>query len=45
LVSPVHAARTASRRDFGGPLVRLQIGLEDPDDLIADISQALESLR
>jgi cystathionine beta-lyase len=45
LVSPVHASRTASRRDFGGPLIRLQIGLEDPDDLIADLEQALAKLR
>lgn len=44
LVSPVHAMRTANPRDFGGPLVRLQIGLEDPDDLIADIEQALKGL-
>ena len=33
--------RTASNRDFGGPLVRLHIGLEDPDDLIEDLDQAL----
>lgn len=33
--------RTASNRDYGGPLVRLHIGLEDPDDLIADLAQAL----
>ena len=33
--------RTASKRDFGGPLVRLHIGLEDPDDLIADLARAL----
>jgi cystathionine beta-lyase len=33
--------RTASKRDYGGPLVRLHIGLEDPDDLIADLAQAL----
>lgn len=44
LVSPVHAARTVSRPDHGGPLVRLQIGLEDPDDLIADLAQALALL-
>jgi cystathionine beta-lyase len=41
LVSPVHAGRSVARRDHGGPLVRLQIGLEDPDDLIADLAQAL----
>ena len=33
--------RTASSRDYGGPLVRLHIGLEDPDDLIADLAHAL----
>ena len=27
--------------DFGGPLIRLSIGLEDPADLIADLEQAL----
>jgi cystathionine beta-lyase len=32
--------RTASKHDYGGPLVRLHIGLEDPDDLIADLAQA-----
>ncbi len=44
LVSPVHAARKVARPDHGGPLVRLQIGLEDPDDLIADLAQALALL-
>ena len=29
--------RTASRFDAGGPCLRLHIGLEDPDDLIADL--------
>ena len=33
--------RTAARRDYPGPLVRLHIGLEDPDDLIADLGAAL----
>jgi len=33
--------RTASKRDFGGPLIRLHVGLEDPDDLIEDLAQAL----
>ena len=27
--------------DYGGPLVRLHIGLEDPDDLIADLAEGL----
>jgi cystathionine beta-lyase len=33
--------RTAARREYPGPLVRLHIGLEDPDDLIADLAAAL----
>jgi cysteine-S-conjugate beta-lyase len=33
--------RTAAERDYGGPLVRLHVGLEDPDDLVADLAQAL----
>ena len=33
--------RSATRPDFAGPLVRLQIGLEDPDDLIADLAAGL----
>jgi cystathionine beta-lyase len=42
LATPAEPARTASKPDWGGPLVRLQIGLEDPDDLIADLAAALE---
>lgn len=34
--------RTVTRRDDAGPLVRLQIGLEDPADLIADLAAGLE---
>jgi cystathionine beta-lyase len=33
--------RTVTNRDYGGPLVRLHVGLEDPDDLIADLANAL----
>lgn len=36
--------RTAVPWKAEGPLVRLQIGLEDPDDLIADLEQALRKL-
>lgn len=32
------------RPDLGGPTVRLSIGLEDPDDLIADLDQALAAI-
>jgi cysteine-S-conjugate beta-lyase len=41
LATPVEPTRTASAPDWGGPLVRLQIGLEDPNDLIADLAAAL----
>ena len=36
--------RTATRPAFGGPLIRLSVGLEDPADLIADLDQALKQL-
>jgi cystathionine beta-lyase len=36
-ISPL---RTATRWPADGPVIRLHIGLEDPDDLIADIEQA-----
>jgi cystathionine beta-lyase len=29
------------KRDYAGPLIRLHIGLENPDDLIADLTGAL----
>ncbi|MCH8614913.1 cystathionine beta-lyase [Sphingomonas sp. SM33] len=37
----VDSLRTVTNRDYGGPLVRLHVGLEDPDDLIADLANAL----
>ena len=33
------------RPDYGHRIVRLHIGLENRDDLIADLKQALENLR
>lgn len=41
LALPADPVRTATRPDFEGPLVRLHIGLEDPDDLIADLADGL----
>jgi cysteine-S-conjugate beta-lyase len=32
-------------RDYGGPLIRLHIGLENPDDLIADLRKGLDAYR
>ncbi len=44
LALPVDPAslRTATAWRERGPLVRINIGLEDPEDLIADMAQALE---
>jgi cysteine-S-conjugate beta-lyase len=44
LAVPYRIAQIRSRWDGAGQLVRFNIGLEDPDDLIADIAQALRSL-
>ncbi|MFT3977687.1 MAG: cystathionine beta-lyase [Sphingomonas bacterium] len=47
LALPVDPAkyRSATRPDFAGPIVRLQIGLEDTDDLIADLERGLGRFR
>jgi cysteine-S-conjugate beta-lyase len=47
LVVPADPAsiRSVTRWEAEGPLVRLQIGLEDPDDLIDDLARALASYR
>jgi cystathionine beta-lyase len=37
--------RTAGGKGFEGPIVRIHIGLEDPDDLIADLTQGLARMR
>lgn len=37
--------RTAHSGEFGGQMMRLHIGLEDPADLIADLDQGLEVLK
>ncbi len=41
----VSKMRTATKWNPGGPLIRLHIGLEDADDLIADLEQGLMRLR
>ncbi|WP_267388042.1 cystathionine beta-lyase [Sphingomonas sp. GC_Shp_3] len=47
LALPIDPARhrTATRRDDAGPMIRLQIGLEDADDLIADLEAGLARFR
>jgi cystathionine beta-lyase len=42
VVARAEKYRTATRWDPGGPTIRLHIGLEDPEDLIADLEQAFE---
>ena len=37
--------RRVAKRAYPGPLVRLQIGLEDADDLIADLDRGLAAFR
>ena len=41
----VRKYRTATPWDPGGPLIRLHIGLEDPDDLIADLERGFTQLK
>ena len=36
--------RTATKWNPGGPVIRLHIGLEDADDLIADLERGLAKL-
>ncbi len=43
-VARIEKNRTATRWKPGGPTLRLHIGLEDPDDLIADLEQAFGAL-
>ncbi len=40
-----HRHRSVTRREAAGPMVRLQIGLEDVGDLIDDLSRGLDRFR
>jgi len=45
LVVPQNIQKSRSVRPWsGGPLIRLHVGLEDPDDLCADLARGLERL-
>lgn len=44
LALPADPVRAATKADHGGPLVRLHVGLEHPDDLIADLAAGLARL-
>jgi cysteine-S-conjugate beta-lyase len=37
--------RSAGTGDFGGEIMRLHVGLEDPADLIADLEHGFHQLR
>jgi cystathionine beta-lyase len=43
LAADIEGSRSVTRPDLPGPLMRLSIGLEDPDDLIADLAAGLEA--
>ena len=46
LVVPANLRGARSVRPWqGGPLIRLQVGLEDPGDLLADLDRALEAMK
>jgi cysteine-S-conjugate beta-lyase len=45
VLARIEKHRTATRWNPGGPTIRLHIGLEDPDDLIADLEQAFAKLK
>ena len=46
LIVPANLRGARSVRPWeGGPLVRLQIGLEDPSDLCADLAQGLDQMK
>jgi cystathionine beta-lyase len=44
IVARIERYRTATKWDAGGPTIRLHIGLEDPDDLIADLERGFAAL-
>jgi cystathionine beta-lyase len=45
LILPSHIQRTAEAFDAMGPVIRIHAGLEDPDDLIADLEQGFVRLK
>jgi cystathionine beta-lyase len=47
LVTAAHMTRARSVTDWSarGPVVRLHVGLEDPSELIEDLSAAFEAVR
>ncbi|HUF81019.1 MAG TPA: cystathionine beta-lyase [Burkholderiales bacterium] len=44
IVARIERSRTATKWDAGGPTIRLHVGLEDPDDLIADLERGFAAM-
>ena len=38
------ADRVVTKKDYGGPVIRLQIGLEDAEDLVSDLKKGLQAV-
>lgn len=45
LIVPAHPHRTAKKFETAGPLIRIHAGLENADDLIADLDAGFERLK
>ncbi len=45
LIVPAHVTRTATKFEHAGPVIRIHAGLEDPDDLLADLDAGLQRLK
>ena len=45
VVADIEKHRTATKWNPGGPTIRLHIGLEDADDLIADLEQGFATMK
>jgi cystathionine beta-lyase len=45
IVARIERYRTVTKWDAGGPTIRLHIGLEDPEDLIADLERGFAALE
>ncbi|MDZ4868488.1 MAG: cystathionine beta-lyase [Alphaproteobacteria bacterium] len=45
LIVPAHPHRTAKKFEHQGPLIRIHAGLENADDLIADLDAGLDRLK
>src|SRR5262249_30059777 len=45
LIVPSHPTRTAKKLNLKGPLIRLHAGLENADDLIADLDAGFQRMK